>query len=319
MKILITGGAGFIGSNLADRLTARGDEVFIIDNLKTGKLANLRNLGITSISSASFEGRGQQFWFENIADASLIRQIFNACKPDTVVHAAATGVDPDAWQEDVRSNVLGTVNVINSSLLNEVERFIYLQTSLCYGLPKWSPITLDHPINPTGSYAITKTAAERFVFMSGLDYVSFRLCNCYGPRNWTGPIPVFYRRLKEGKQCFVADTRREFVYIDDLLDLILMAVDGTGKGIYHVSGGKDHQIEEIYYYVSFEMGETLPPGQRKRGKDDIASILLDPSRTVNDFGFEPKVSLQEGIKRTIQWYKTQGVEKVYTHLKGFDT
>ena len=113
--------------------------------------------------------------------------------------------------------------------------------------PLEQPITLSHPIRSEGSsYAITKTAGEHYVQLSGVDFLSFRLANAYGPRNLSGPLPTFYHRLKNDKPCFVMDTRRDFVYVSDLIDVVVKALDGKGeRGFYHISSGSDYSIKEL--------------------------------------------------------------------------
>jgi len=168
-----------------------------------------------------------------------------------VVHAAASYKDQSAWQKDINVNVLGTANVVKNSIAHNVNRFVYFQTSLCYGHhPLEQPITLDHPIQPDNSYAISKTAGEQYIEMSGLDFVSLRLANVYGPRNLSGPVPTFFHRLVNNQECFISDARRDFIFIDDLLDIVLMALDGKGeKGHYHIGSGHDDSIETIFDYV----------------------------------------------------------------------
>ena len=131
---------------------------------------------------------------------------------------------------------------------SNIKRIIYFQTALCYGLkPLEQPITLDHPILPRGSsYAISKTAGEDYIHLSGLDFVTFRLANAYGPRNISGPLPTFYKRLTSDLKCFVMDTRRDFIYIDDMVSCIMSAIDGKGKGTYHISSGSDFSIQELF-------------------------------------------------------------------------
>lgn len=302
MKVLITGGAGFIGSNLADRLIDRGDEVYIIDNLTTGKRDNVPE-------KADFvEG--------SIACTKTCPQLFDKVQPDVVVHAAASYKDPDDWYMDSVVNTVGTSIITKECLKHNVKRLIYFQTSLCYGSnPIEQPITLNHPINPANSYSISKTAGERYIEHSGIDFVSFRLANAYGPRNLTGPIPTFYQRLSSGKSCFVVNTRRDFIYIDDLIDIVVKAIDGAGSRFYHISTGRDYSIKEIYESVSKVMNVTEKAEERERGEDDVYSILLDPSRTLKDFGTIPSFPLDGGIKKTIDWYNEHGVGETFTHLK----
>jgi UDP-glucose 4-epimerase len=306
MKIFITGGAGFIGSTLADRLLARGDSVAVIDNYETGRRDNLRpNTRLTVIEGS-------------IADGALVRSSIGDFKPDLVVHAAASYKDPNNWEGDALTNTLATAVVVQAAKAAGSARFIYFQTALCYGLkPLEQPITLKHPILPTGSsYSISKTAGEQYVELSGLEYVTFRLANAYGPRNLSGPLPTFFQRLTTGKPCFVMDTRRDFVFIEDLVDCVMHAVDGKGKGAYHISSGSDYSIKELFDETVAALRINLPQPLevRPRHPDDAFTILLDPSRTQKEFGWRVKTPLKEGVSRAIEWYKRYGITQTFTHL-----
>jgi UDP-glucose 4-epimerase len=309
LKVIITGGAGFVGSHLADRLIGRGDDVLVIDNYATGRRDNLPE---SAPGLRVIEG--------DIADRDQVETSFDAFGPDVVVHAAASYKDPDDWAEDARTNVLGTVLVTKAAQATGARRVIYLQTALCYGLhPIEQPITLDHPIRPgDSSYAISKTAGEQYIALSGIDYQSFRLANAYGPRNISGPLPTFFSRLTSGKPCFVMDTRRDFVYISDLVDVLEKAVDGAGNtGAYHVSSGGDYSIQELFDATVAAMGITLdqPVEVRPRGEDDAFTILLDPSATNRDFDWKTTVPLETGVAEAIAYYQTNGITDTYTHLK----
>ena len=308
MNVLITGGAGFIGSHIADRLLARGDRVLVIDNFATGRRDNLEPHERLRLVEGT------------IADADTVQRAFDAAEPDVVVHAAASYKDPADWVEDSRTNVLGTAVVTQAAQRARVRRLIYFQTALCYGLhPLEQPITLNHPIRPEGSsYAITKTGGEQFVMLSGLDVISFRLANAYGPRNISGPLPTFFHRLTTGKQCFVMDTRRDFVYVDDLVDVVMKALDGQGRtGVYHVSSGADSSIKELFDETLAAMKITLdrPVEVRPRNPDDVASILLDPSKTIADFGWKTRTPLRDGVREAIAYYAARGITETYTHRK----
>ena len=308
MRVLVTGGAGFLGSHLADRLLDRGDTVTVIDNYATGRRENLpaRAEGLTVL-----EG--------DIADVASVEAAF-AAPVDVVVHAAASYKDPDDWATDARTNVLGTANVVEAAKQASVRRLIYLQTALCYGLnPTEQPIRLDHPLLPgASSYAISKTAGEHYIALSGLDWLSFRLANAYGPRNLSGPLPTFFSRLSDGKKCFVMDTRRDFIYVDDLVDVLVRAVDGSGRpGLYHISSGSDFSIKELFDATVSAMGVTLeePVEVRPRGPDDAFTILLDPSQTNLDFSWRASTPLTVGVARAIEDYRTHGISATYTHLR----
>jgi UDP-glucose 4-epimerase len=311
-KVLITGGSGFIGSHLADRLLKEGHRVLVIDNYQTGRKDNLvaqKNLTIV-------EG--------TIADKSLVNKLFEEFAPDQVVHAAASYKDPENWEEDAMTNVAGTINVVKAAKRLNVKRIIYFQTSLCYGLhPIEQPITLNHPYfsgkYPGGSsYAISKTGGEQYIELSGLDFISFRLANAYGPRNMSGPLPTFYQRLTTGKACFCMDTRRDFIYIADLIDVVMKALKGMGeRGYYHVSSGSDYSIKELFDATIKALGIKLDKDVevRPRGADDVFTILIDPSKTNRDFGWKTTTPLETGVKAAIEYYQKYGITQTYTHLK----
>lgn len=310
MKVLITGGGGFVGSNLADRLLSDGHDVLVIDNYATGRRDNLT------------ERDGLRIVEATIADAGAVDHAFEEFGPDHVVHAAASYKDPDNWAEDARTNAEGSVNVVRAAQRAEVGRFVYFQTALCYGTrPIEQPITLRHPIRPDSSYAISKTAGEQYIALSGLDFVSFRLANAYGPRNISGPLPTFYQRLTAGRPCFVMDTRRDFMYVDDLVDVVVRALGGEGSGYYHVSSGSDYAIKDLFdatiAALGIELNEEVEV--RPRNPDDAYTILLDPSRTHADFpGWSVSTSLQEGVARAIAYYRDNGIEETFTHLKDLE-
>lgn len=311
MKILITGGAGFIGSHLTDRLLAKGESILVIDNYSTARRDNLTEHANLKIVEGT------------IADTEMMNRVFGEFQPEVVIHAAASYKDPDNWVEDVYTNELGTVNVVRAAKTVGVKRLIYFQTALCYGLhPLEQPITITHPIRPEGSsYAISKTTGESYIELSGIEYVTFRLANAYGPRNLSGPLPTFYHRLTTGKTCFAMDTRRDFIYIDDLVDVVIKAVYGMGhKGAYHISSGSDYSIKELFDATVKALGITLdkPVEERPRHADDAYTILLDPSKTNRDFEWKISTPLETGVKKAIEYYAKFGISQTYTHLKQVD-
>lgn len=308
MKILVSGGCGQIGSRTTEMLLARGDEVLAIDNLATGRRIHLPK-----------SHEGLTFVEGSIADQELLEQIFSNFKPDAVVHTAASYKDPDDWYNDTLTNCVGGANLVRASLKNNISRFIYFQTALCYGVkPLEQPITLKHPKFPANSsYAISKTASEDYIEISGLDYVTFRLANVIGPRNVSGPLPIFYQRLTDGKKCFVTSARRDFVFVGDLCQAVLRAIDGIGTGAYHFSSGKDVAIKELYDAVveAMELPDYPEPEIRELEEDDAPSILLDPTRTFEDFGDLDFTPLAETARAGVNYFKEYGAFGGYTHLK----
>ena len=147
--------------------------------------------------------------------------------------------------------------------------------------------------------------------------MTFRLANVVGPRNVSGPLPIFFQRLSEGKRCFVTKARRDFVFVKDLARTVLKAADGTGHGAYHFSSGKDVAIQDLYDAVvaAMELREYPAPEVRELGPDDAPSILLDPSRTLKDFGRVEFTSLGDTVAAAVEYYRQFGVHGGYTHLK----
>ena len=306
-KVLVTGGLGQIGSHITEMLLERGDKVVVIDNLATGRrehLADHPNLTVV---------------IDTIADKVLVEKLVEELKPDAIVHTAASYKDPDDWYNDTLTNCVGGANVVDAAKKHGVGRFIYFQTALCYGLkPIQQPIRLDHPRLPgSSSYSISKTANEFYLELSGVDFVTFRLANVVGPRNVAGPLPIFYQRLKDGKQCFVTNARRDFVFVKDLARVVLKAIDGIGRGAYHFSSGKDVAIQELYDAVVTTLDVPGKPKAevKELGPDDVFSILLDPTRTFEDFGKIEFTSLQETVSAAMAYYQRHGTLGEYTHLR----
>lgn len=293
MRILVTGAAGFIGSRLCEALLSHDHEVIGIDNLSTGREANVPV--------------GVDLTVGDVVDMPSFGRV------DLIYHCAASYKDRDAWEQDARTNVLGTIRVVREAQRWDA-RLVYFQTSLCYGLNPASPVHLDAPVAPQGSYAISKTAAESYIRDSGLAYVSLRLANIYGPRNLSGPVPTFYQRLTEGKPVTIVDSRRDFVFVDDLVWVAVRAGIG-GYGPYHVASGSDVSIRAVYCAVAAAMGLTVTvPEVQPRGPDDAPSILLDPSQTEVVYGWKAQTPLETGIARAVEWYREHGVTETYTHL-----
>jgi UDP-glucose 4-epimerase len=311
MKVFVTGGSGLVGSTVIDLLLARGDEVVAIDNFATGRRDNL-----------SLHPR-LRVVEESIASTRVVDGLIGDFRPDVVVHTAASYKNPDDWEADALTNCVGSANIARACRDHRVGRLIYFQTALCYGTkPLEQPITLDHPVNPApNSYAISKTAGERYIEMSGVDWITFRLANVIGPRNVSGPLPIFFERLSQGKRCFVTEARRDFVFVQDLARIALRAADGTGSGIYHFSSGRDVAIKDLYDAVvqSMQLNEYPQPEIRALSADDAPTILLDPARTVRDFGEMSFTPLDEIVEKTVAYYRDRGVQGGYTHLRAART
>jgi UDP-glucose 4-epimerase len=305
MRILITGGAGCLGSNLIEHWLPKGHEILVLDNFATGKREVVPSLPRLSLLEGS------------VADRALVDQAFTSFHPTHVVHSAAAYKDPADWREDAATNVLGTINVVEAARSHQVARVLNFQTVLCYGRPDTVPIPAEHPLRPFTSYGISKVAGEQYLEMSGLPYASLRLANVTGPRLAIGPIPTFYKRLKARQGCFCTDAQRDFLDMADFLAAVdLVMRDDAATGIFNVSSGEGHSIRDVYDAVRRHL--RLPPDPDVKvvpvGEDDVPAVVPDPSRTKSVLGWSAKVSFAETIERMLSWYDAHGVSDIYSHL-----
>jgi len=306
-RVVVTGGGGCLGANVIEHLLATGDAVLSVDNQATSAAVSLApHPNLESVSGT-------------IADRAMVDDLFDRFQPSHVVHSAAAYKDPDDWAEDVSTNVAGTINVTCAAMRLKVRRFINFQTSLCYGRAVERPVTLAHPLAPLSSYAISKNAAERYLGLSGLSYASFRMAIIYGPRHYSGPIPTFYKRLKAGLPCTIADTRRDFVAMEDFLGLMDLALDDQAPGgVFNVGSGLDYAIKTVFDRLVDILGVRLaePPAVMPPNADDVSNLLLDPSATEAAFGWKATVGLDDGLRRQVAWYDAHGTGQGFTHLRG---
>lgn len=305
MRILITGGAGCLGSNLIEHWLPKGHQIFVIDNFATGKREVVPEVDGLTVREGS------------IADPKLVEECFAVFKPEVVVHAAAAYKDPDDWAEDGLTNVIGSGHVARAAKAHGVSRLINFQTALCYGRPNQLPIPADHPTAPFTSYGISKTAGEQYMLLAGLPTLSLRIANVTGPRLAIGPIPTFYKRLKAGQKCFCSDTARDFLDMSDFLAFMDLAIVAAAPvGVFNVASGEAHSIKEIFDLVCQHLGlpqadvPIVPPAA-----DDVPVVSLDATETTRQFGWTPKVGFKETIGRQLAWYDEHGVTDVFSHLK----
>ena len=305
MRLLVTGGAGSLGSNLIEHVAARCEAILVIDNFATGKRASLLPQSNMEIVEGS------------IADTELVATTFRRFAPTHVVHAAASYKNPNDWVTDAEVNVVGTINVVRASEAAKVKRFVNLQTALCYGRPNTVPIPVEHPTAPFTSYGISKTAGEAFVAASQLSWVSLRLANVTGPRLAIGPIPAFYKKLKSNERCTVSTAIRDFLDMSDYLSLMDGVLGSSGTGLFNVSTGEGHTIEEVFRLVAKHVGMAgaQPAAIVEPGNDDVAAVVLDPRRTIDAFNWSANVGFEETISRMLRWYDKHGVTDVYSHLQ----
>lgn len=305
MRLLITGGAGCLGSNLIEHYLPQGHEMLIIDNFATGHREVIP------------DGKsGLRLIEGSITDRQLVTDAFDAFEPTHVIHSAAAYKDPQDWREDAATNVIGTINVVRGAEKHNVKRLVNFQTALCYGRPDIVPIPVHAPTRPFTSYGISKTAGEAFLMQASVPVASLRLANVTGPRLAIGPIPTFYTRLKAGKSCFCSATTRDFLDMEDFLSVMdVVLKDEAPVGVFNISTGEGKTIKQVFEAVAHHLG--IPPPEVPLvppGADDVPSVVLDPSQTAEILGWNAKIGFQETISRMLRWYDAHGVSAIYSHL-----
>jgi UDP-glucose 4-epimerase len=285
-RVLITGAAGFIGSHLAERYLTEGAAVFGVDNLVTGSWDN-------------FPVKHANYAELDVADREALYKFANVSRPDLIVHCAASYADPLKWHRDAETNVLGSINTAIAANHHEA-KLVYFNTAL----------------PPISSYAISKIAGEEYIRMAVEDALVFRLANIYGPRNLSGPIPTFYRRLLARQPCTVMRTFRELVYVGDLVDAVITLVEQERAGRIDICTGEWRSIRDLYDAVVDAMGidPDDDPEELEPGDDDVVAMQLDPHAAAL-LGWEATTPLQVGIRAAVDWYSQHGVGATYTHLR----
>lgn len=307
MKLLVTGGAGCLGSEIVRHFGPIAERVIVLDNLATGNLSWLPKLDNLVV----VEG--------DVSDEALVDDVFQVHHPTHIIHAAASYANPDDWSGDLATNALGTLNVVKAAEKIEVKSFLYLQTALGYGRPDTTPIPVTHPLRPQTSYGISKTAGEMYALGGQLSQVfSFRLANICAPRLSIGPFPTFFKKIQAQEPCTVSDAERDFLDIDDFLSLIELAFNSHAltKQAFNVSTGIGHSIEDVYTAVEKALGQSgQPPTLVPVGADDVKAVVLDPASTKEFFGWSPTKEFEEIVERQIAWFKELGIGEIRSHLK----
>ena len=300
--VLVTGGAGFIGSHLVEELVQRGYRVTILDDLSTGKLENIEN----------FLNKGSaDFVKGSITDLSLLQKLFQGAH--YIFHLAALPSVPRSIENPLAShqvNLTGTLNVLLAARDNSIKKVVYSSSSSVYGDTPTLPKREDMPPNPQSPYAVNKVASEYYcqVFYQvyGLPTVSLRYFNVYGPRHepnspYAAVIPRFIKMVTEGRPPVIfgdGEQTRDFTFIKDTVEAIVIAAESSTTGIFNVGSGERLSINHLAELVINLVGNTVKPNHCKPRPGDISHSLADISR-IKALGYEPKYNIEEGLKETI--------------------
>lgn len=306
---LVTGGAGFIGSNIAEKLGHQGKQVRVLDNLSTGRRENLRVLADFD-SIEVIEG--------DITDTDVVERAMDGV--EFVLHQAALPSVPRSIKDPISSNrvnVEGTLNLLEAARKAEVKRFVYASSSSLYGDPPPESAKLpkveDQPLNPKSPYAVSKYAGERYTVqyysLFGLETVALRYFNVFGPRQdptseYSAVIPKFISLIQRGKAPTIygdGETSRDFTYIENNVraNLLACSVDGIGGEVFNIACGTSHTLNSLATTLGGLMGSSLEPEYAPERPGDVKHSLAAIEKARSLLGFEPGVGFEEGLRLTI--------------------
>ncbi len=294
MKALVLGGSGFIGSHIVNRLLASGSSVAVLD--------------VVEHSNALVKS-----YVGQLEDPDLLRSAIAG--QDVVFHTVSTtvpGTSMSSIEFDISSNLISLVHVLETMIDRGVQRIVYLSSGgAVYGNPNSYPVDEEHPLNPISSYGVVKVASENYLNMfqqlHGLQPFIVRPANAYGPgQNLLKPQGVighFLARGLRGQKLEIwgdGSVRRDYVFISDLVDLIMLGVEQQAQGIFNVGAGQDFSILDILQVVENAFGRKLDVEFRDARACDVAKTCLDISKATNRLGWNPKVSLKDGVQSQLR-------------------
>jgi UDP-glucose 4-epimerase len=304
MRILVTGGAGFIGSHIVDRLLADGHTVCVVDDLSTGFADNVPKAAV--------------FKQLDICDAALLQDAFASFKPEVVFHLAAqmdvrrSVREPDF---DARVNVLGALNVLRSAVGVHARRFVYAATGgAVYGNPAKLPVTEAHLPDPVSEYGASKLAFEHYLSVYGnrgqIEYAALRFPNVFGPRQRpdgeAGVVAIFTGQMLRGEQSRIfgdGKKTRDYLYVSDIVEANIRAMSGPSGVVANLGWGREVTDLEVFETVAAATGYRNPPVYAPERPGEVQRICLDATLARETWGWRPSVTLREGVDRVVEYVR----------------
>ena len=309
MKVLVTGGAGFIGSHIVDQLTAEGHEVAVVDSLWAeggGKESNLNPKA--------------RFYRADITDEAALARVFDEVRPDAVSHQAAqhsVAVSTKNPQLDARVNIIGLLNVLSNSTRVGVKKVVFASSGATYGTPTRLPIDEDTTQRPESPYGITKMVAEHYLRYwqesQGLNYTALRYGNVYGPRQdpngEAGVIAIFAKRFLTHQPLRIdwdGEQRKDYVFVEDVARANVLALSRGDNDIFCIGSGAPTSVNEIYQVLANLTGYEPEITRAPKRPGDIYLSYFNSSKAERLLGWKPSVTFAEGVKITVDYFKKQG-------------
>jgi UDP-glucose 4-epimerase len=305
MKILVTGGAGFIGSHVVDAYIAAGHEVSVLDNLSTGREENVN-------PSASLHK-------VDVRDLARVQDVVAAFKPDVVNHHAAQSEVPKSVADpgyDAHVNVVGGLNVLRACVDNSVRKVIFSSTGgALYGEPDVVPADEDHPIRPLSPYGTSKFAFEQYLATFDrtfkLRFTTLRYANVYGARQdffaeEGRVVAIFASRMIENRPVTIdgdGSQSRDMLHVGDIAMANLAALEKGDGGTYHISTGVPVTVNDLFRKLALLTEYKLEPRFGPSRKGDVYRIALDNTRARQELGWEPRIQLEEGLRLTVEYFR----------------
>lgn len=313
MRVLVTGGAGFIGSTLVDRLLAEGCDVDVVDDLSSGTLGNL----------ASARGqRERRLTFQRLdVRSGAVTELIQHRKPEVVYHLAAqasvvVSVERPAFDAEV--NILGSLNVIQGAAAAGTRKVVFAASGgTLYGVPESIPTREGHPQNPLSPYGVSKKAVTDYLHyyreVQGLEYTALALANVYGPRQdphgEAGVIAIFAAKLLAGERPTIfgdGEQTRDFVFVDDVCDAFVRAGEKAGGLTVNIGTGIETSVQQLFDAMARTTGFTEPARYAPPRAGELRRSALDPGRAGIHLGWKPWTSLEAGAARTVDWFRSRG-------------
>jgi UDP-glucose 4-epimerase len=306
MRILITGGAGFIASHVSEGFLAGDHEIAVLDNLSTGFRENL------PAKAKFYEG--------DIRDAEFVERVFDDFKPEAVDHHAAQMDVRKSLEDpifDAHTNILGSINLIQNAVRLRVKKFIYISTGgAVYGEPSWLPVVENHEVHPECAYGISKHTVEHYLelyrILEELPYTVLRYPNVFGPRQnphgEAGVIAIFARLMLKGTTPIIygdGEQLRDYTYIADIVNANMLALNNGAGEICNIGSGVGTSVNTIYETLADILKFPHPATYAPERKGEIRKIFLDARKAKAVLAWEPRVSFREGLEKTVEWSQSR--------------